>query len=130
MKLQKRAARIILNTDRMPSIAIEFGKSIKPRKFGSRPRPSVRTYVRTHGLGLGTSLSLSLIWSPSYAKSNTKTFCGLLRVNLNAIETCKNTVLLQRFFFLMFSHDLDISFQLKRSGCMKRRQIVGTLFTF
>ena len=34
------------------------------------------------------------------------------------------------FFFLMFSRDLDISFQLKRSGCMKRRQIVGTLFTF
>ena len=71
------------------SIAIEFGKSIKPRKFGSRPRPSVRTYTRIRP---GTSLSLSLIWSPS--------------------------------------HDLDISFQLKRSGCMKRRQIVGTLFTF
>ena len=115
------------------SIPIEIGKSIKPRKFGGRPRPYVRPYGRTHGLGLGTSLSLSLIWriwSPSYAKSNTKTFFGLLRVNLNVIETCKNTVLLQRFFFLMFSHDLDISFQLKRSGCMKRRQIVGTLFTF
>ena len=31
------------------SIAIEliyFGKSIKPRKFGSRPRPYVRTYAR------------------------------------------------------------------------------------
>ena len=106
------------------TIAIEFGKSIKPRTFGSRPRP----YVRTHGLGLGTSLSLSLIWSPSYAKSNTKTFFGLLRVNLNVIETCKNTVF--SVFFLMFSHDLDISFQLKRSGCMKRRQIAGTLFTF
>ena len=54
-------------------------------------------YLRTHGLGLGTSLSFSLIWSPS-AKSNTKTFFGLLRANLNVIETCKNTVLLQRFF--------------------------------
>ena len=73
---------------------------------------------------------LGLPKSIYYAKSNTKTFFGLLRVNLNVIETCKNTVLLQRFFFLMFSHDLDISFQLKRSGCMKRRQIVGTLFTF
>ena len=109
------------------SIPIENGKTIKPRKFGGRPRPSVRTYARIRP---GTSLSLSLIWSPSYAKSNTKTFFGSLRVNLNVIETCKNTLLLQRFFFLMFSHDLDISFQLKRSGCMKRRQIVGTLFTF
>ena len=30
------------------SIPIENGKSIKPRKFGGRPRPSVRTYVRTY----------------------------------------------------------------------------------
>ena len=60
----------------------------------------VRTYAR---IRLGTSLSLSLIWSPSYAKSNTKTFFGLLRVNLNVIETCKNTVLLvQHFFFSCF----------------------------
>ena len=73
----------------------------------ARVRPYVRTYARIRH---GTSLSLSLIWSPSYAKSNTKTFLGLLRVNLNVIETCKNTVLLQRFFFLMFPHDLDISF--------------------
>ena len=87
---------------------------------------SVRKYARIRPR---TSLSLSLIWSPSYAKSNTKTFLGLLRVNLNVIETCKNTLLLQRFFFII-SHDLDISFQLKRSGCMKRRQIVVTLFTF
>ena len=29
----------------------------------------------------------------------------------------------------MCSHDLDISFQLKQSDCMKRRQIVGTLLT-
>ena len=35
------------------SIPIENGKSIKPRKFGSRPRPYVRPYVHTHGLGLG-----------------------------------------------------------------------------
>ena len=89
------------------SIAIGIGKSIKPRKFGSCPhpsiRPSVHTYVRTHGLGLGTSLSLSLIWSPSYSKSNTKTFFGLLRVNVNVIETCKNTLLLQHFCSHVFS---------------------------
>ena len=36
---------------------------------------SVRTYARIRP---GTSLYLSLIWSPSYAKSNTKTFFGLL----------------------------------------------------
>ena len=35
------------------SIAKEIGKPIKARKFGSR----LRTYVRTHGLGLGTNLS-------------------------------------------------------------------------
>ena len=71
------------------SIPIEIGKSIKPRKFGGRPRPSVRTYVRpyvcTHGLGLGTSLPLSLIfsliWSPSYAKSDTKTFSVRLELS-------------------------------------------------
>ena len=34
------------------------------------PRTYVHSYVRTYGLGLGTSSSLSLIWSPSYAKSN------------------------------------------------------------
>ena len=85
------------------SIPIENGKSIKPRKFGGRPRPYVRTYVRTYArIRPGTSLSLSLIWSPSYAKSNTKTFFGLLRVNLTVIETCKNTLLLQRFFFSCF----------------------------
>ena len=56
------------------SIPIEIGKPIKARKFGSRPRPYVRPYVRTHGLGLGTSLSLSLIWSPSYAKVTQKHF--------------------------------------------------------
>ena len=78
------------------SIPIENGKSMKPRKFGGRPRPYVRMYARIRP---GTSLSLSLIWSPSYAKSNTKTFFGLLRVNLNVIETCKNTLLFQRFFF-------------------------------
>ena len=79
---------------------MENGKSIKPRKFGGRPRPYVRTSVRTCArIRPGTSLSLSLIWSPSYAKSNTKTFFGLLRVNLNVIETCKNTLLLQCFFF-------------------------------
>ena len=53
-----------------PSIAIEISKSTKPRKFGGRPH----TYVRTHGLGLGMSLLLSLIWSSSYAKSDTKTY--------------------------------------------------------
>ena len=62
-------------------IAIEYGEPIESRKFGydvMSVRPSVRTYVRTyartHGLGLGTSLPLSLIWSPSYAKSDTKTY--------------------------------------------------------
>ena len=30
------------------SIPIENGKSIKPRKFGGRPRPYVRTSVRTY----------------------------------------------------------------------------------
>ena len=73
------------------SIAIEIGKPIKARKFGSR--------LRMHGLGLGTSLSLSLIWSPSYAKCNAKTFFGLLRVNLLVVDICKNIVLLQSFFF-------------------------------
>ena len=56
------------------SIAIEISKSIKPRKFGYHVCPSLRPSVRTHGLGLGTSLCLSLIWSPSYAKSDTKTY--------------------------------------------------------
>ena len=59
------------------SIAIEYGEPIEPRKFGYdvlSVRPSVRTYARRHGLGLGTSLPLSLIWSPSYAKSDTKTY--------------------------------------------------------
>ena len=73
---------------------------------------SVRTYVRTHGLGLGTSLSLSLIWSPSLANSNTKTFFGLSRVK---------TLCHFRLFFLAFSYDLDITLQLKRSDWMKRR---------
>ena len=63
----------------------------------------LRTYVRTHGLGLGTSLSLSLTWSPSYAKSNAKTFFGLLRVNLLVVENFKNTVLFQSFFPHVFS---------------------------
>ena len=67
------------------SIPIEIGKSIKPRKFGGRPRPYVRTSVRTHGLGLGTSLALSLIfsliWSPSYAKSDTKTYSVRLELS-------------------------------------------------
>ena len=75
------------------SIPIENGKSIKPRKFGGRPRLYVRPYLRTYApIRPGTSLSLSLIWSPSYAKSNTKPFFGLLRVNVNVIETCKNTL--------------------------------------
>ena len=59
------------------SIPIENGKSIKPRKFGGRPRPYVRTYARIRP---GTSLSLSLIWSPSYAKSNTKHFLVCLEL--------------------------------------------------
>ena len=66
------------------SIPIEIGEPIKPRKFGCHVRP----YVRTHGLGLGTSLSLSLIWSPSLANSHTKTFFGLSRVNLFVVEIC------------------------------------------
>ena len=37
------------------SIPIKIGKPIQPRKFGYDVM-SVRPYVRTHGLGLGTSL--------------------------------------------------------------------------
>ena len=58
-----------------------------------RTRPS----VRIHGLGLGTSLPLSLIWSPSYAKNSGKNIFGLSRVKLLVVEICKNTVLLERF---------------------------------
>ena len=48
------------------SIAIEIGKSIKPRKFGGRPRPSVRTYVRTYArIRPGDEFIFVLIWSPS-----------------------------------------------------------------
>ena len=47
------------------SLAIEISKPMKPRKIG---------YARAHGLGLGTSLPLSLIWSPSYAKGQEKHF--------------------------------------------------------
>ena len=67
------------------TIAIEIGN---PSSRENLDVTSVRTYVRTHGLGLGTSLSLSLIWSPSLAKSNTKTFFGLSRVNLFVVEIC------------------------------------------
>ena len=70
----------------------------------------VRTYARIRP---GDEFIFVLDLESFLRKSNTKTFFGLLRVNLNVIETCKNTVLLERFFFLMFSHDLDISFQLK-----------------
>ena len=45
-------------------------------------------------------------------------------------ELVRTLKITSAFFFSHVSHDLDISFQLKRSGRMKRRQIVGTLFTF
>ena len=67
------------------TIAIEIGN---PSSRENLDVTSVRPYVRTHGLGLGTSLSLSLIWSPSLANSNTKTFFGLSRVNLLVVEIC------------------------------------------
>ena len=54
-------------------MTIEYGEPSEPRKFGYDVM-SVGTYARRHGLGLGTSLPLSLIWSPSYAKSDTKTY--------------------------------------------------------
>ena len=67
------------------TIAIEIGN---PSSRENLDVTSVRPSVRTHGLGLGTSLSLSLIWSPSLANSNTKTFFGLSRVNLFVVEIC------------------------------------------
>ena len=42
----------------------KIGKPIEQRKIGYDVM-SVRPYARTHGLRLGTSLPLSLIWSPS-----------------------------------------------------------------
>ena len=62
----------------------KIGKPIEPRKFGYDVM-SVRPYAHTHRLGLGTSLPLSLIWSPSYAKSDIKTYSvlfGSFRVDL------------------------------------------------
>ena len=71
------------------TIAIEIGNpSSRENLDVTSVRPSVRTYVRTHGLGLGTRLSLSLIWSPSLANSNTKTLFGLSRINLFVVEIC------------------------------------------
>ena len=49
-------------------------KRARPKKENldvTSVRPYVHTYVGTHGLGLGTSLSLFLIWSPSPIIQNT-----------------------------------------------------------
>ena len=98
------------------SIPIEVGKSIKPRKFGGRPRPSIRTYVRTYAqIRPGDKFIFVLDLESFLRKRNTKTFFGLLRVNLNVIETCKNTVLLQRFFFSCFLMIWTVHFNLNEA---------------
>ena len=75
----------------------------------SPPRPYVRTYIRTY---VRTYVRTDQAWDEFIfvlefgvlltQKVTQKHFFGLLRVNFNVIETCKNTLLLQRFFFSCF----------------------------
>ena len=78
----------------------KIGKPINPRKFGCHVRPSVR---------------------PSVSQSGKNIF-GSLRVRLLVVDICKNTALITSGSFYQVQNDLGISFQHKRSDCMKRRQ--------
>ena len=109
---------------------------MKPRKFGCHVRTYVRTYARIRPgnefFVLPLSLIFSLTWSPSYPKSDTKTYSVRLKLIYLSQKSVK-TLHYFSFFFSCYKNDLDISFQLKRSDCMKRRQICGksgTLLTF
>ena len=75
------------------TIAIEIGNpSSRENLDVTSVHQYVRIYVRPYAqIRAGDefwSLSLSLIWSPSLANSNTKTFFGLSRVNLFVVEIC------------------------------------------
>ena len=76
--------------------------------------------MREHGIGLGTSLPVVFLrhrFGVVFLKKSGKNIFGSLRVNLLAIQICKNIALLQ--FFLLLKNDLDISIQLKAGVRLK-----------